>query len=700
MALVNLTARDGVAIVTIDNPPVNALSAGVPEGLSEAIRSAEADGSVRAVVLIGAGRTFIAGADIKDLERAAAGESTSGPDLHALLTQIEDCRKPVVMAMHGTALGGGMEVAMAGHFRVATRDAQFGMPEVNLGIIPGAEGTQRLPRLIGPAAAIDMCVSGRPIKADAALKLGLIDKIIEGDLLEGAIQFALQPPPIRQTRERSEKLAADPSVFEGARATARKTRRNTFAALDAIEAIQAAVTLPFDQGCRRERELVRQRLQSDECRALIHAFFAERAVAKVADVPKDTPALPIARAAILGAGTMGSGIAMACANAGIAVTLKDLEQPALDRAMASIRKNYEGSVQKGRFTAEVAAQRIAAIHPQTGYEGFEDADLIIEAAFENMELKKQLFGEIDSAAKAGCVLATNTSTLDIDEIASAAKRPEQVIGLHFFSPANVMRLMEIVRGAKTSKAVIATSLALAKRLGKVGVVVGNCRGFVGNRMMLPYMREAQFIAEEGSTPSEVDAALWDFGMAMGIFAVDDMGGIDVGHRVREVYGKLLQPWPRAVEQLYEMGRLGQKTGKGWYKYEDGRTPIRDLEVEAMIVQTAQAAGVSRRAIPKDEIADRCVYTLVNEGARILEEGFAQRAADIDVIYVTGYGFPAYRGGPMWYADTVGLKRVYDRVSEFHQRYGERWEPAPLLQQLAESGGTFAGFDAAKGASQQ
>lgn len=695
MALVNVTKRDGVAVVTIDNPPVNALSAGVPEGIAAAIDAAAKDASVQAVVLIGAGRTFIAGADIKDLELAASGNSGAGPNLHHLLERIEDCPKRVVMAMHGTALGGGMEVAMAGHFRIASPDAQFGMPEVNLGIIPGAEGTQRLPRLIGPAAAIDMCVSGRPIKAGAALKLGLIDKLIEGDLLEGAVQFALEPRPIRKTREATEKLHADPGTFEAGRTTARKTRRNTTAALDAIEAIEAAVNLPFEQGCRREHELVLRRLASDECRALIHAFFAERAVAKVADVPKDTPVLPIANAAIVGAGTMGSGISMACANAGIAVRLKDVEQAALERAMAGIRKNYESSVQKGRFTAEAAEQRIASIQPQTSDRGFGEADLIIEAAFENMELKKRLFAEIDSVAKPACVLATNTSTLDIDEIAGVTRRPESVIGLHFFSPANVMRLVEIVRGAKTGKEIIATALALAKRLGKVGVVVGNCRGFVGNRMMLPYMREAQFVVEEGSTPSEVDAALYDFGMAMGIFAVDDMGGIDVGHRVRQEYGDLLQPWPATVERLYDLGRLGQKNGKGWYKYEDGRTPIRDPEVEALIEQTARAAGISRRTISKQEIIERCVYTLVNEGARILEEGYAQRAADIDVIYMTGYGFPAYRGGPMWYADTAGLKNVYDRVSEFHRRFGKRWEPAPLLKRLAESGGTFAGFDASR-----
>ncbi len=692
--LVNVTHRDGIAVVTIDNPPVNALSAGVPEGILAAIEGVETDPSIQAVVLIGAGKTFIAGADIKDLERAASpspGESSDGPDLHALLQRIEDCRKPVVMAMHGTALGGGMEVAMAGHFRVAVPSAQFGMPEVNLGIIPGAEGTQRLPRLVGPAAAIDMCISGRPIKADAALTLGLIDKILEGDLLAGAIEFARSALVIRKTRERTEKLVHDPKIFEAGVETARKTRRNMTAPLAAVKAIEAAVTLPFDQGCLRERELMREQLNSDQARALIHAFFAERAVAKVSDVDLAS-ALSIQSAAIIGAGTMGSGIAMALANAGISVRLKDVDQAALDRGMAAIRKNYESTVKKGRLSPEAMEQRIASISLQTSYGDFAHADLIIEAAFESMELKKRLFAEIDAAAGPHCVLATNTSTLDIDEIASATKRPESVIGLHFFSPANVMRLVEIVRGAKPSPTVIATALALAKKLGKVGVVVGNCRGFVGNRMMLPYMREAQFLVEEGSTPAEVDSVLYDFGMAMGIFAVDDMGGIDVGHRVRQEYGDLLKPWPSTVDKLYHLGRLGQKTGKGWYKYEDGRTPIADPEVTALIEQTAREAGIQRRPISNQEILDRCIYTLVNEGARILEEGYAQRAADIDVIYLTGYGFPNYRGGPMWYADTVGLKQVYESVRDFHQRFGQRWEPAPLLKRLAETGGKFASFE--------
>ncbi len=405
--------------------------------------------------------------------------------------------------------------------------------------------------------------------------------------------------------------------------------------------------------------------------------------------------MPIRKAAIVGAGTMGAGIAMACANAGIAVAIKDVDQAALDRGMATIRKNYEGSVAKGRFSQEVVDQRLTLIHPQTGYDGFEDADLIIEAAFESMDLKKSIFAEIDRVAKPECILATNTSTLDIDEIARVTSRPEMVVGLHFFSPANVMRLVEIVRGAQTGKSVIATALALAKKLGKVGVVVGNCRGFVGNRMMLPYMREAQFLAEEGATPEQVDGALYDFGMAMGIFAVDDMGGIDVGWRVRQEYKHLDKPGvrtPLVLDKLYQMHRLGQKTGAGWYRYGGDRKPIPDPEVHALIEKTAIEAGIPRRSISTEEIVERCIYTLVNEGARILEEGYAQRAADIDVIYMTGYGFPAYRGGPMWYADTVGLKNVYQRVREFHQRFGELWEPAPLLKRLAESGESFAAHD--------
>ncbi len=702
--LVSYIGDQGVAIVTIDNPPVNALSPGVPEGIVAAIETAERDSSVRAVVILGAGRTFIAGADIKELEHAAAGRGAP-PKLHPVLEKIEDCSKPVVMALHGTALGGGLEVAMAGHYRVASPDAQVGQPEVNLGIVPGAEGTQRLPRLVGVAAAIDMCVSGKPISAAQALSFGLIDRIIEGDLRTGAVAFAREMVqrggPHPKTRERQEKLgtsAENALLFAAAREQTRKTKRNLIAPMAAIDAVEAATTLPFDQGCRKEREIITECLASDQCRALIHAFFAERAVAKIPDIPKDTPVVPIATAAIIGAGTMGGGIAMALANVGISVRLTENDAAALDRGMASIRKNYESSVKKGRFSQQVMEQRLALIHPQLDYAGFDTADLILEAVFENMALKKQIFAEIDRMAKPGAVLASNTSTLDIDQIAASTARPHAVVGLHFFSPAHVMRLVEIVRGKSTSKPVVATALALAKKLKKVGVVVGNCHGFVGNRMMFPYMREAQFLVEEGATPEQVDKALTDWGMAMGIFAVDDMGGIDVLWRVRQEIKHLEKPGirkPLVHDKLYEMGRLGQKTGAGWYRYDENRRQVPDPEVLALIEKTARAAGIPRRVISTEEILDRCLYVMINEGARILEEGYALRAADIDVIYLTGYGFPAYRGGPMWYADTVGLKKVYSRIEELHRQHGELWEPAPLLKRLAQEGGTFAAYDAAK-----
>jgi len=698
---VTLSARDGIAVITIDNPPVNALSPGVPEGILTALDTAERDPSVRAIVVIGGGRTFIAGADIKELEEAARNPAAGGPDLHPLLTRIEDCAKPVIMAIHGTALGGGLEIAMAGHYRVAVADASLGAPEVNLGIIPGAEGTQRLPRLVGVAAAVEMCVSGRPIKAPDALRLGLIDKVMDGELLSGALDFArdVAGERVRKTREKNDNLgsaAGNAALFAAGRAQAGKIRRNQTAPLAALEALEAATTLPFEEGCKKEREIVRRVLAGDQAKAMIHIFFAERAVARVPGISKNTATYPISNVGIIGAGTMGGGIAMACANAGISVLLKETEQAALDRGMATIRKNYDSSVKKGRFPQAVMDQRMALIHPQLTYDGFNQADLIIEAVFESMPLKKQIFGEIDKIAKPDCVLASNTSTLDVDEIAAATLRPRMVIGLHFFSQAQVMRLVEIVRGKAASNEVVATSLAIAKKLGKVGVVVGNCRGFVGNRMMLPYMREAQFLLEEGSTPERVDRALTDFGMAMGIFAVDDMGGIDLAYRVKQEYAYLRKPGervPLVLDKLYEMGRWGQKRGMGWYRYDEARAPISDPEVLALIEKTAREAGIPQRSVTPEEIIERSIYVMINEGARILEEGHAQRAADIDVIYCTGYGFPGYRGGPMWYADTVGLKNVYARVRDFHQRYGHLWEPAPLLQKLAEGGSSFAAHDA-------
>ena len=693
---------NGVAVLLVNNPPVNALGAGVPETIGAAIASAEADGAVEAVVLMGAGRTFIAGADIKQLEEAAWGRGAGAPSLHGLLQQIEDCGKPVVVAIHGTALGGGLEVAMAGHYRVATPDAQFGQPEVNLGIIPGAEGTQRLPRLVGIEKAIEMCVSGKPIKAKEAMETGLVDAIVMSDLKAEAVQYATavakKGRPNPKTREKKAERRTAGTLEEAlavGRALAGKAKRNMIAPLKAIEAIQAAATLPFEEGWKRERDLFLECMKSEQCRALIHAFFAERAAARVPGIGKDVQGVPVARVGIVGAGTMGGGIAMACVNAGIPVLLKDSEQAALDGGMAKVRKNYEASVQRGRFTAESAAERIAKIHPQLDYSGFESVDLVIEAVFENMQLKKKVFADLAKIAKRQAVLASNTSTLSIDEIASAAEHRENVVGMHFFSPANVMRLLEIVRGKTTSAATIAAALSVAKKIGKVGVVVGNCEGFAGNRMMFPYMYEAQFLVEEGATPEQVDRALTRFGMAMGIFEVDDMAGLDVAWRIRKELGHFTEPRarrPLVADRLCEMGRYGQKTGRGWYVYGEDRKPKADPEVSALIRKMASEAGIVQREFTDEEIVERALYGLINEGARILEEGFAVRASDLDVVYLNGYGFPAWRGGPMFYADTVGLARVYERIRDFEKTLGQRWKPAELLARLAGERKTFREYD--------
>ena len=695
---ITLSNHGNVAVVTIDNPPVNALSPGVPESLLSAIQTAQADPGVASIIIMGGGRNFIAGADINEFAKSIAAGKGGGPDLHHLLATIENSPKPVIIAIHGAALGGGLELAMAAHYRIAVADAQVGLPEANLGIIPGAEGTQRLPRLVGVAKAAEMLVSGQIIKAPVALEIGLIDKIVEGELLPAAIAFAQQVasvPHIR-TRDRTIKPARENAAgLAAARELARKTRRNQTAPGMALEALEAAISLPFEEGLKKEREIALKSLTTEQASALIHAFIAERAVAKVPDVPKETQPYPLRSAGIIGAGTMGGGIAMALANAGISVLIKDTTQEALDRGLATVRKNYSNSVAKGRFPQAVMDQRMALIHPQLDYAGFENVDIIIEAAFESMAIKKQLFAEIDKVAGPDCVLATNTSTLDIDEIAAVTSRPQMVIGTHFFSPAHVMRLVEIVRGKQTSKRVIATAMALAKVLRKVGVLVGNSMGFVGNRIMFPYMREAQFLIEEGATPAQVDRALNNFGMAMGIFAVDDMGGIDLNWRVQQEYAHLVKPGirqPWMLRKLFELGRYGQKTGRGWYVYDENRKATPDPEVEALIEQTAKDAGIERRAITDEEIIERCIYVMINEGARILEEGHASRASDIDAIYFSGYGFPAYRGGPMWYADTVGVKTVYDKIEEFHRKHGELWEPAPLLKRLAAEGKSFAGLD--------
>jgi 3-hydroxyacyl-CoA dehydrogenase len=697
--LVLLTKDNDIAIITVNNPPVNALSPGVPEGISEAIEQIDKDPTVRAAVLIGAGKTFVAGADIKEFGKITSGKTRGGIAFVPLLKRIEDCSKPVVMAIHGTAFGGGLELAMAGHYRVASADAQVGQPEVKLGIIPGAAGTQRLPRLAGVAKAVEMCADGNPVKAKEALALGIVDRLIEGDLLQGAAAFAREVAgkPAPKTRERAEKLGTpeqNAAIFAAARDAARKKGRGLMAPLAAIDAVEAATKLPFDQGVEAERKLFTDCLFSDQSKALIHVFFGEREVAKIPDVPKETPLIPVKSAAVVGAGTMGGGIAMNFANAGIPVLLKETDHAALHRGMSTIRKNYDNSVKKGRFTQQQMDERMKLITPTLTYDGFGDADMVVEAVFEGMALKKQVFGELDKICKKGAILASNTSTLNIDEIASATSRPEAVIGTHFFSPANVMRLLEIVRGKASSKEVIATCMQLSKKIGKIGVLVGNCRGFVGNRMFGPYRREAQFLVEEGASVEAVDKALYDFGMAMGPLAVGDLAGLDVGWRIRKEFKHLEKPGvrqPLAEDRLCEMGRYGQKTGAGWYKYDENRRAIADPEVARLVAQWAAEAGIRQRQISQEEIVDRLIYALVNEGARILEEGYALRAVDIDVIYLNGYGFPAYRGGPMWYADTVGLKKVYERISEFHRQHGELWEPAPLLKRLAEEDRGFASF---------
>ena len=706
--LVTTERMDDVAVVRIDNPPVNALTPEVIDGLRQHVTAADTDPSIRAIVVVGAGRTFVAGADIKGLEGMVWGDMSGAPDMHDTFLLIEDCRKPVVMAMHGTALGGGLELAMAGHYRVASGDAKLGQPEVNLGLIPGAEGTQRLPRLVGVEKALEMCVSGRPITAEDALRAGLIESVVEGNLVAGAVSLALGkaevsgPPP--RTRDRRDKLPSPdalPAMLEAARALAAKTRRHLEAPRAAIEAVAAAATMPFDQGRLRERELFFECARSEQAKALIYAFFAERAVAKVPGVPTAPPPA-IKAVAIVGAGTMGGGIAMACANAGLDVVLTDTSQPAVDAGLATISRNYDTSVSRGRLTADDVKARLGRIRPQVGATGLGDADLVIEAAFESMAVKQSIFKGLSSTTKPTSLLATNTSTLDIDAIAAAASRPDAVIGLHFFSPAHVMRLLEIVRGQHTAPAAVAAALALAKKLGKVGVVVRNSFGFVGNRLMLPYMYEAQFVAEEGATPQQVDKTLTDFGMAMGIFAVDDMAGLDVAWRVRQEHPAFPAGMrqPIVADVLCEMGRFGQKTGSGWYRYGEDRKPVVDPDVLALIEHRAGAAGIARRAVGDAEIIERLVLTLVNEGARVLEEGVASRAADIDVIYLTGYGFPAFRGGPMFYADRLGLGHVYERVAALHAQHGPRWQPAPLLERLAREGSTFRQHDAALAAAQQ
>lgn len=703
--LVHYEIRDRVAVITVDNPPVNALSPGVPEAIETAVSRAAKDPEARAAVLIGAGSTFIAGADIRFFETITTRESSieRSRAIHARLLHIENCSKPLVAAIHGTALGGGLEFAMACHYRVAVPAAKVGQPEVLLGIIPGAGGTQRLPRLAGAAMALEMCTLGQHVAAERAAATGIIDRIITGDLLSGAIAFALekaQTGGVRKSREREDEIrdrAAALTACAKTRESLGKTARGARGPYAAVEAIQAGIELGFDAGCTREIEIFADCVLSTESHAMVKFFFAEREVAKIPGIPKDTPTLDIRSAAVVGAGTMGGGITMNYANAGIPVLLKEVTQEALDRGLAIIQKNYQSSASKGKISQQQMDRALSLITPTLTYDGFDTVDIVTEAVFENMDIKKATFADLGRVTKPECILASNTSTLDIDEFARASGRPAKVIGTHYFSPANVMKLLECVRGRETSNETIATCMKIAKKLNKIGVLVRNCFGFVANRMVAYYMREAYLLLEEGASVSQIDHALVAFGLPVGPFGMQDIAGIDVGARIRQYLrsiGKERSEGPQSVvpDWLFEMGRYGQKTGAGWYRYEAGsRTPIPDPLIDELARKAAAERGVARRAMTEDEIVARIMTALANEGANILDEGYALRPGDIDVIYVYGFGFPRHRGGPMYYADTVGIKTVLDRVRSYRAEFGDYWRPAPLIERLAATGGTFYGW---------
>ena len=696
--IVTYAVQGHLALITLNNPPVNALSVskGVLQRILDAIKEGEHDPNVRAFLLHGSGRAFSGGADISEFGKPyPVGMAT----LPALASYMDTVTKPIVAAIHGFALGGGLELALACHFRCAVAGTQLGLPEVKLGILPGAHGTQRLPRVVGAERALGMIASGEPIGADKALELGLIDEIVKGEIAAAGVSFANRV--VREGREprKTSMLTAkldQPAAefFAAARARIAKEYRGYPAPLVIVDCVEAAVTLPFAKGVQKERELFEKLRATTESKALRHLFFAERQVSKIPDVPEDTPTREIKSAALIGAGTMGGGIAMNFANAGIPVKVLELNQEALDKGLGVVRKNYAGTVSKGRLTQEEMDKRMALFKGVTSYDAVKDADIVIEAVFEDMAVKKQVFEKLDKVCKPGAILASNTSTLDVNEIAAVTSRPESVLGLHFFSPANVMKLLEVVRAAKTSNETLATAMKLSKTIKKVGVVAGVCDGFIGNRMLHSYFREAGFLLEEGALPQQVDKVIEDFGFAMGPFRVSDLAGLDVGWYIRKRQAATRPAhlrYSKVADRICEMGRFGQKTGAGWYRYEAGnRTPIPDPKIEALILSASKEAGIERRAISEQEILERCMYALINTGAEILEEGIALRASDIDIVYIYGYGFPRYRGGPMFYADTVGLDKVYAAVKKYHAAHGEFWKPAALLERLAREGGTFNG----------
>ena len=686
-----------VAVITLDNPPVNGLGHATRSAVAAGLEKANADGAVAAIVLIGANGLFSGGADIREFNTPKA---LAAPTLLDLIAAAEESVKPVVAAIEGTCMGGGLELALGCHYRVAAPGARFALPEVKLGLIPGAGGTQRLPRVVGIERALEMIVSGDPVAVEKLVETRLVDRVIVGDLSAGAARFAQEMATRSRVHAQVRDLAvvppSDPGFFGAARAKAARESKHLPAPLRCIDAVEAAALQPFEAGIQFERSTFMDLMKSPESRALRHAFFGERAAARIPDVPADTPARRVEKVAVVGAGTMGGGIAMTFINAGLPVTLLETSQQALDKGLATIRRNYESAVKRGRLTPEKLAQRMALITPTLSHDAIADADLVIEAVFEEIGVKESVFRKLDEVMKPGALLATNTSTLDVNRIAAATKRPQDVVGMHYFSPANVMKLLEVVRGEKTAKDVLATVMQVAKKTGKTAVVSGVCDGFIGNRMLAQYYNQAWFLLEEGATPAQVDRALEAFGMAMGPFRVSDLAGNDIGWAVRKrrYVERPEMVISRIADRLCEMGRFGQKTGAGWYRYEaGGRDAIPDPAVDAMIEAYRKDNGIAARAIEDREIVERCAYALANEGAHILEEGIAQRASDVDMVYLTGYGFPRHRGGPLFHADTVGLANVVARMQRFAANpHGDPgfWKPAPLLARLAAEGKTFNG----------
>ena len=676
----NLNINDNVAILTLNSPPVNALSANVREGLDKGIKEAIANSNVDAIVLICDGRTFIAGADISEF-----GKEPKGPSLFEVQEELENSPKPIIAAIHGTALGGGLEVALTCHYRIAVPSAKCGLPEVSLGLLPGAGGTQRLPRLVGVEQALKMVTSGIHLSADKCLKSGLIDKLAtENHLLEDSISFAKEivseNKPLKKVRDIDEKVTAargNHQLFNDFRNSISRKTRGFLAPEYNIQCIEAAVNKPFDEGIKVERDLFLKLVTGNQSAAQRYFFFSQRQVAKIPDIPKETEKLPIKDVGIIGAGTMGGGIAMNFANAGIPVTIIEQNQEILDKGIGIIRKNYENTANKGRISIDDVEKRMNLINGDVSINSLAEKDLIIEAVFENMDLKKEIFSKLNNVAKKGAILATNTSGLDINEIASTTDSPENVIGLHFFSPANVMKLLEIVRGEKTSNEVIATSMTMAKSIGKVAALVGVCPGFVGNRILAQRQREANKLILEGALPWDIDDALFEFGFPMGPFAMSDLAGLDIGWNKENSRGETIR------EKLCENDRFGQKSGKGFYIYDENRKKSPDPEVEELIISFAQEKQIKRRSISKEEIIERCLYPMINEGFKILEEGMAIRASDIDIIWINGYGWPVYEGGPMFYGNLIGFEKILEWLKKMEEEYGNDFTPSPYLERVVK-----------------